>query len=1053
MRKSIHRIIKKTTALMLVFLILIAQISGSFKVYADDDTTTTIERVPVYTQEQAGADRSPAKNQTGYTHEVRVHIGSNTITYKNYLQTHGPWCLDPFLKTSTIADSGCSISSIAILLTGYGLNVTPATINAYTHGQMPAFQKCIEDHLNNISVEDTKSDLVQKLTEAMKTNTPVIAYIGNEKRQSGPWKTTSKNGHFYVICGYYNGCIYTADPGTWNENTGRFQVNSTIENFVKNYVDRLIIPSKPPVPGENHEVTDPTNPPSKKTTGGNWSITTSEIPNLDELGEFEFPGNPKGMTLTKDYFTLEDIFEMLADFFDYLLGLLFYIVKAAIVGTVENIENFINDLILRIEGKQGEDIHYTIEDLVYNRVPAFNPMLLSGMEDNKDLEEPISSIQKLVAGWYVSIRNLSILALFVMLIYTGLRMALSQIADKKADYKQQLITWLKCLAIIFVLHYIIFFIFWLNGSLIQLFDPGSGGDENLLYNTIKSRAYDIRLSVGWAGAVMYIALFIFWLKFLGIYIKRLLKIIVLIVIAPFVIARYALDNATAKGKRAFDDWIYEFISSVFVQSLHALEYSILMAIAVNIALESIMGFILALIFMSQILALDETILGIIQFRGHDLGAKIKPLKQKIDVNTFIELDFMKKSFATGVGVASAGISTVGKFGKFVNKEIKESTGKDYLGGATRFKNNVLNWKDNLLRRTIGSLNDDYDSRLKLQIQSRELDKNNRSTYKANIAKRELRKYNTDKKKKYKMRRDQFFKKNRLLQIGVGAGKAMIGFGMMPTNVETGVLLATGATMETYKSIRDHNKNVEEYKKNEKKIGELEDTIKNVNRSNQLEDEIDTSIYNMKNPKEQKKAIEELKRLSEIDSNNKFVEKQIKEYMFKNNIYEITEENIDEILTNTFDEIDRKGIITQSERRAIIKAEKRKLKQQARKRFNKDNQDQENNNKRNKFDNNDNQGNRSNDIFKNDYQHIESEEERIAKHRQQYESRFSQGDVAKMFTSTVQENLISKENAFLGNKINELKDINFTSKDKNKRNVNNTRMFMENLGNRYISKEG
>ena len=83
----------------------------------------------------------------------------------------------------------------------------------------------------------------------------------------------------------------------------------------------------------------------------------------------------------------------------------------------------------------------------------------------------------------------------------------------------------------------------------------------------------------------------------------------------------------------------------------------------------------------------------------------------------------------------------------------------------------------------------------------------------------------------------------------------------------------------------------------------------------------------------------------------------------------------------------------------------------------------------------------------------SEEERIARHREKYMSRFKQDDVAKMFTESVEDALISTENRYLGNKINEMKDINYKSMDKNKRPINNTKTFMRNMENRYISREG
>ena len=81
------------------------------------------------------------------------------------------------------------------------------------------------------------------------------------------------------------------------------------------------------------------------------------------------------------------------------------------------------------------------------------------------------------------------------------------------------------------------------------------------------------------------------------------------------------------------------------------------------------------------------------------------------------------------------------------------------------------------------------------------------------------------------------------------------------------------------------------------------------------------------------------------------------------------------------------------------------------------------------------------------------EERIAKQREKYISHFKTENVANMFSQTIRDEIVSSENRYIADKINEMKDINFTSLDKNKRPINSPRSFMSNIRNRYTREEG
>ncbi len=74
----------------------------------------------------------------------------------------------------------------------------------------------------------------------------------------------------------------------------------------------------------------------------------------------------------------------------------------------------------------------------------------------------------------------------------------------------------------------------------------SVGEEQSIYETIRTRAYDMRPTVGIPGMIMYIALVITWVRFLWVYAKRMFTVLILVIIAPFIGAKYAIDSASGK---------------------------------------------------------------------------------------------------------------------------------------------------------------------------------------------------------------------------------------------------------------------------------------------------------------------------------------------------------------------------------------------------------------------------------------------------------------------------------------------------------------------------
>lgn len=67
---------------------------------------------------------------------------------------------------------------------------------------------------------------------------------------------------------------------------------------------------------------------------------------------------------------------------------------------------------------------------------------------------PISSLRRIVASWYVTLRTIAVVGLLSVLIYIGIRIIVSSTSQDKAKYKQRLVDWVIAFCLLFFMHYI-----------------------------------------------------------------------------------------------------------------------------------------------------------------------------------------------------------------------------------------------------------------------------------------------------------------------------------------------------------------------------------------------------------------------------------------------------------------------------------------------------------------------------------------------------------------------------------------------------------------------
>lgn len=98
---------------------------------------------------------------------------------------------------------------------------------------------------------------------------------------------------------------------------------------------------------------------------------------------------------------------------------------------------------------------FTIQGLLTNKIELIDANIFNANTGNKANNTIKENIQK----WYYAIWILATIINLLMLVYIGIRMAISTVASQKAVYKKKLTAWFESMVLLFVMHFIIRIIF------------------------------------------------------------------------------------------------------------------------------------------------------------------------------------------------------------------------------------------------------------------------------------------------------------------------------------------------------------------------------------------------------------------------------------------------------------------------------------------------------------------------------------------------------------------------------------------------------------------
>ena len=227
-------------------------------------------------------------------------------------------------------------------------------------------------------------------------------------------------------------------------------------------------------------------------------------------------------------------------------------------------------------------------------------------------ESSASKLQPTIATWYVALRNLTVVGLLSILVYVGIRIILSSTAGDKAKYKQMLKDWLIALCLVFFLHYIMSFVLTMTESIctaingdgvtgitvnVDSTDNESGTFKTNLLGLARFKTQYADFGKKVSYVIMYLFLVGYTLLFTWFYLKRLLMMAFLTLIAPLVALTYPIDKMNDGKAQAFDMWLKEYVFNALIQPFHLIIYTVFVGSAMDLASTNIIYTIAAIAFI------------------------------------------------------------------------------------------------------------------------------------------------------------------------------------------------------------------------------------------------------------------------------------------------------------------------------------------------------------------------------------------------------------------------------------------------------------------------
>lgn len=375
---------------------------------------------------------------------------------------------------------------------------------------------------------------------------------------------------------------------------------------------------------------------------------------------------------------------------DFLVGLALYIPKAMAMG----LASLLRVLVYGITsiGSSGDGIG-SVDAIIFNEAEITSIDFFDTSSNGT-----VNKIRENISIWYYVFRNLSIVILLGILLYVGIRMAMSTVASDEAKYKKMFKDWVVSLALVFVLQYIMIFTIGVNNVLVDVLNDArnnvqtseAGKQYDNALDQIAAQAWHVDFTVGVSSTLVYIILVGMTILFLIMYIKRMLTIGFLIVISPLITITYSIDKMGDGKSQALNAWLKEFVFNVLIQPFHCIIYLIFASTAINLLTEqqTLAAAVLSICMILFIFKGEKIVREIFNFRASSLGEAIggaaaittglSMLKARGEKDKKKNVDTKKLPKMEDPGVKTGGSGT-GNTGTGKNSKTGESGGNEGTG--------------------------------------------------------------------------------------------------------------------------------------------------------------------------------------------------------------------------------------------------------------------------------------------------------------------------------------------------------------------------------------
>lgn len=410
---------------------------------------------------------------------------------------------------------------------------------------------------------------------------------------------------------------------------------------------------------------------------------------------FFYQGAPKGHYQARGSF-LNNIINFIATIGEYLISLFINIVlKIPVLGYASLAEVMITNIFNSVAGEDeyinrgmNTDLYIdprrsvNVENIIFGRVELLNVDFFidprkaeermegltgSGQEIERIQERARISGNSGTATEYNAVRpeyeesvigalrtnyskiyyiTFAICIVTMLLTLVGISIAgmLSTLGKDKAKYKEYGLDWIKGFATMFFSLLFVFFIIKFNNFILKILmqfsntilEDGILKETASIYETIRTRAYDNKFTVGFPATIIYIMLIWDTIKFSFIYVKRLIYILVLALIGPLGNTYQVVSNVftgKAGDRTVISKWAKEISYLVFLQSIHAAVYTFIMIVAFQLLQNiSIVNFILVVGLHNMLYKMQDYLKDLFKFSDGSGSAisdtvKTNPVKE------------------------------------------------------------------------------------------------------------------------------------------------------------------------------------------------------------------------------------------------------------------------------------------------------------------------------------------------------------------------------------------------------------------------------------------